>query len=582
MSGADKYGIVMDYRGRGAIEIDNSGAIAAATGSGILLAANGDLVGAATLTNSGKIDAATLGLYIEKRNGSGTVTLTNSGDVTVTADAAARVGHAIYVTEGATGTGAFTISNSGVLDSKNHALFVKMGAANTGDLEFTNSGAVTSENGDGIRLERGAEGDVTFVNGGTSTTSGNVSGKGHGIYIGKAARIDVDQTAGTISGRTGVYAEVTRSLTTGGTRSMDGADHDPAIDIDWTGGTIARGTATNDVGRFRAASAAQALAFDQEAAAVKAVEGTVRWGSAAGIEAHALSWRDVVAQVAKGDDPGALTAGAGGLIISGGTTTTAVPATATASNNDYIAQFKTALANMDLDVASAVLTAIGTTATTAVSDLTDAQIRTYLRTDNGATRTLLRNILAQGLSDKEKAVLRAVAASDSTALTTALDDTAAAFSNAYKTAVRALLDRYNLDDVRVSMTGGSIDSHGDGIRAYYATVNDNNGGIDVTVDAGASVMGGVNGILVSGSGTTMTGTKNQAVTVAGTVMGGTGAGVHLIGGGEVTVNAGGVVGATLGHRHFNLGRRRFDGGYFRAGRGRHPRSGRLDADVGGE
>ena len=540
-----RYGIFMDYRGYGDTEIDNAGTIAAATGSGIHLAHNNN--GAVTLTNSGDVDAATVGLRLGKYNGAGTVTITNSGGVTVRAAAAAGVGHALWLWEGGLATGGpATITNSGVLSSKNHALFAQMSAANAAALTLTNSGAVASANGDGIRIERGVEGDVTFANGGTSATSGNVSGKGHGIYIGKAARIDFDQTAGRISGRTGVYAEVSRSLTTGGTRSTtSGGDHDPAIDIDWTGGTIARGTATNDNDRFAAASAAQVLAFDQESATVKAVAGSARWGSAAGIEAHALSWRDVVAQVAKGDDPGEISAGAGGLIISGGTTTTAVPASATASNA-YIAQFKAALSNMDLDVASAVLTAIGTTATTAVADLTDAQIRTYLRTNNGATRTLLRNVLAQGLSDKEKAVLRAVAAGDSTALTTALDDTAAAFSSAYKTAVRALLDRYNLDDVRVSVSGGSIDSHGDGIRAYYATGHDNNGGIDVTIAAGATVSGGVNGILVSGSGTTSTGTKNQDVTVAGTVMGGTGAGVHLIGGGEVTVNAGGVVGATSG------------------------------------
>ena len=540
-----RYGIFMDYRGYGDTEIDNAGTIAAAAGSGIHLAHNNN--GAVTLTNSGDVDAATVGLRLGKYNGAGTVTITNIGDVTVTADAAAGVGHALWLWEGAGATGGpATITNRGVLSSENHALFAQMSAANAAALTLTNSGAVASADGDGIRIERGVEGDVTVTNGGTSTTSGNVSGRWHGIYIGKAARIDFDQTAGTISGRTGVYAEVSRSLTTGGTRSTtSGGAHDPAIDVDWTGGTIARGTATTDNGRFAAASAAQVLTFDQEAEAVKAVAGTVRWGSAAGIEAHALSWRDVVAQVAKGDDPGALTAGAGGLIISGGTTTTAVPATATASNA-YIAQFKAALANMDLDVASAVLTAIGTTATTAVADLTDAQIRTYLRTDNGATRTLLRNILAQGLSDKEKAVLRAVAAGDSTALTTALDDTAAAFSTSYKTAVRALLDRYNLDDVRVSVSGGSIDSHGDGIRAYYATGHDNNGGIDVTVGQGASVTGDVNGILVSGSGTTSTGTKNQRVTVAGTVMGGTGAGVHLVGGGTVTVDTGGVVVATSG------------------------------------
>ncbi len=541
VSGADKYGIVMNYRGIGAAEVDNEGTIDAPLGSGIhLIHANGDLRltnnGAATLTNSGAVSAATLGLRLEKHSGAGATTLTNSGGVTVRAAAAAGAGHAIWLTEG--GSGTVTLTNSGDLRSENHALYAETSAANTAALTLTNSGAVASADGDGIRIERGVEGDVTVTNGGTSTTSGNVSGRWHGVYIGKAARIDFDQTAGTISGRTGVYAEVTRSLTTGGTRSVDSSNnHVPAIDIDWTGGSIARGTAADDVGRFRAASATQALAFDQEAAAVKAVEGTARWGSAAGIEAHALSWRDVAVQVAKGDDPGAFADNAAQM--------TAVPATATASNA-YIAQFKAALANMDLDVASAVLTAIGTTATTAVSDLTDAQIRTYLRTNTGDTRTLLRNVLAQGLSDKEKAVLRAVAAGDSTALTTALDDTAAAFSSSYKTAVRALLDRYNLDDVRVTMTAGSIASRGDGIRAYYATVHDNNGGIDVTVGAGASVTGDVNGILVSGSGTTSTGTKNQRVTVAGTVMGGTGAGVHLIGGGEVTVDAGGVVGATSG------------------------------------
>ena len=542
VSGADKYGIVMNYRGIGAAEVDNSGAIDAPLGSGIhLLHANGDSRltnnGAATLTNRGAVSAATLGLRLDKRSGAGATTLTNSGDVTVTADAAAGAGHAIWLTEG--GSGAVTITNSGVLSSENHAIYAVMGAANTAALALTNTGAVASEDGDGIRIERGVEGDVTVTNGGTSTTSGDVSGRWHGVYVGKAARIDFDQTAGTISGRTGVYAEVTRSLTTGGTRSTtSGGDHDPAIDIDWTGGSIARGTAANDQGRFRAATATQVLAFDREVAAGEAVAESARWGAPAGIEAHALSWRDVAAQVAKGDDPGAFADNAAQM--------TAVPTGATAADNSYVAQFKAAIENGDLTVAPAVLTAIGTTATTAATDLTDAQIVAYLRTDNGATRTLLRNVLAQGLSDKEKAVLRAVAAGDSTALTTALDDTAAAFSNAYKTAVRALLDRYNLDDIRVSMTGGSIDSRGDGIRAYYATVHDNNGGIAVTVGQGTSVTGDVNGILVSGSGTTSTGTKNQDVTVAGRVQGGTGAGVHLIGGGTVTVDAGGVVGATSG------------------------------------
>ena len=100
--------------------------------------------------------------------------------------------------------------------------------------------------------------------------------------------------------------------------------------------------------------------------------------------------------------------------------------------------------------------------------------------------------------------------------------------------------------VRVTATGGSIMATTDGIRAAYATAADGNGAIAVTVGQGASVTGNVNGILVSGSGTTSTGAKNQSVTVNGTVMGGTGAGVSLTGGGTVTVGTTGRVGATSG------------------------------------
>ena len=559
VSGA-RYGIFMDYRGYGATEIDNGGNIAAAMGSGIHLAHNNN--GTVTLTNSGDVDAATVGLRLEKRSGTGAVAFTNSGRVTVTADAAAGAGHALWLTEGAGVTGAVTITNRGVLRSKNHALYAQTSAANTADLTLTNSGAVASEDGDGIRLARGVEGDVTVTN------SADVSGRWHGVYVGRAARIDFDQTAGTISGRTGVYAEVSSASASGDTRSTDSdGNHIPAIDVAWTGGSIARGTAANDQGRFRAASAAQALSFDQESATVKAVAGSARWGAAAGIEAHALSWRDVAAQVAKGDDPGAFADNAA--------QTAAVPTGATASGNAYVKQFRAALENGDLTVAPAVLTAIGTTATTAATDLTDTQIVTYLQTDNGATRTLLRNVLAQGLSDDEKSILRAVAAGDDAGVDAAL--TAAGFSddtsdpNDYWSLVKALLDRYNIDDVRIAMTAGSIDSRGDGIRAYYATQHDSNGGISVTVAAGATVTGGTAGIYVANAGPDlmlakkytygfgindgataddlvavthgagMDPLRNQLVTVAGTVTGGTDAAVRLSGGGGVLVMEGGKV-----------------------------------------
>ena len=560
VSGA-RYGIFMDYRGYGATEIDNAGTIAAATGSGIHLAHNNN--GTVTLTNSGDVDAATVGLRLSKYNGTGTATFTNSGRVTVTADAAAEAGHALWLQEvGLVTGGPATITNSGVLSSKNHALYAEMSAANAAVLTLTNEAAIASADGDGIRLARGVEGDVTVTN------SADVSGRWHGVYVGRATRIDFDQTAGTISGRTGVYAEVSSASASGDTRSTDGdGNHDPAIDVAWTGGSIARGTAANDQGRFRAASAAQALSFDQESAAVKAVAGSVRWGAAAGIEAHALSWRDVAAQVAKGDDPGAFADNAA--------QTAAVPTGATASGNAYVKQFRAALENGDLTVAPAVLTAIGTTATTAATDLTDTQIVTYLQTDDAATRTLLRNVLAQGLSDDEKSILRAVAAGDDAGVDAAL--TAAGFSddtsdpNDYWSLVKALLDRYNIDDVRIAMTAGSIDSRGDGIRAYYATQHDSNGGISVTVAAGATVTGGTAGIYVAnagpdlmlarkytygyamgdtadelvavtyGEGADAVALRNQLVTVAGTVTGGTDAAVRLSGGGAVIVMEGGKV-----------------------------------------
>ena len=159
--------------------------------------------------------------------------------------------------------------------------------------------------------------------------------------------------------------------------------------------------------------------------------------------------------------------------------------------------------------------------------------------DDDDRRTLLQNVLAQTLSDKEKAVLRAVVTN--TGLDDALDDADAGFSDAYKTAVKELLNKYNIGDIRVAMTGGSIDSRGDGIRAYYATPNDKNGAIAVTIAEGASVTGANAGIYVANAGLDegesgiADDILKQTVTVNGTVTGGTDAAVHLVGGGRLTV-----------------------------------------------
>ena len=565
-------GILLRYWGAGALSLDNSGDIKAVDGQtakqGIQF--NFDYwdnqsAQAVTLTNSGDITASEYGIRLKKLSG-GDIALTNSGAITATAEAAQHTGHAIYLAEGVTfgegrtyaaNSGAITVDNRGALRSKNHALYVFTATADD-DIELTNSAAVASEDGDGIRLERGVEGDVTVTN------SADVSGRWHGVYVGKAARIDFDQTTGTIAGRTGVTLGVSRENAMGDTRSVDDdGNHVPAIDVTWTGGSTARGTAENDQGRFRAATAAQALSFDQESAAVKAVEGTLHYGGAAGIEAHALSWRDAAAQVAKGDDPFAIADNAAQMNLLSTTH-------ADSRRAAILAQFRAALGNDEIAVAAAVFEAIKAGATS-LADVTDAEIVTYLQTDNGATRTLLRNILAQGLSDKEKAVLRAVATGDAAALTIALDDADAGFPNDYKAAVQALRERHNIDDVRIAMRTGSIDSRGDGIRAYYATQNDMNGAISVTIAAGVTVTGGAAGVHVAnagpglevarkytpgfamgdtadelvaamhGEGADAVVLRNQLVTVAGAVTGGTDAAVRLSGGGGVLVMEGGEV-----------------------------------------
>ena len=573
--GGPYTGIMMQYWASGAMSLDNSGNIGAVAGQTARQGIRFDFeywenqsAQAVTLTNSGDITASEYGIRLKKLSG-GAVTLTNSGAVTATAEAAQHLGHAIYLAEGVTfgegrtyaaNSGAITVDNSGALSSKNHALYVYLATADD-DVELENSGAVTSEDGDGIRIERVVEGEVTVDN------SGSASGRDYGIYVGKAERVDFDQSGGTIRGRTGVYLQVTSESADGDTRSTDSSmNHIPVIDVDWTGGNVARGTATDDNGRFAAASAAQVLALDQEAAAVKAMEGTLHYGGPAGIEAHALSWRDVVAQVAKGDDPGDFANNAAQL--------TAVPTGATAADNVYVAQLRAALDNDDLAVASAVLTAIDSTATS-LADVTDAEIVTYLRTDNGATRRLLRNILAQGLTDGEKAILRAVATNDGVdaALTAAghTDDTSD--DGDYWSLVKALLDRRHLDDVTIDMTAGSIDSRGDGIRAYYATPNDSNGAIEVTLGAGVSVTADGTGIYVANAGGDVTvesgatiragtdgirvvkpGTSDDVTitTIAGSSITATaGAGIYpqdyASHTGDVTItNAGGVTGGTWG------------------------------------
>ena len=411
--GGPYTGIMMQYWASGAMSLNNSGNIGAVAGQTARQGIRFDFeywenqsAQAVTLTNSGDITASEYGIRLKKLSG-GAVTLTNRGAVTATAEAAQHLGHAIYLAEGVTfgegrtyaaNSGAITVDNSGALSSKNHALYVYRPTTTTGnvadDFELTNSGAITSEEGDGIRIERpGGTGDVTVDNSGAITAGVNAIWIDEILTPATTGTVSVTHSAGALSaGRSGIVVQVASSATAATVDPRASTAPQPLIDVAWgstaSSGATARGTtgtAANDDGRFATvgagnAGARQVLTFDQEAEGSKGSGGV--YGGPAGIEAYAISWRDVVEQVAKGDDPGAF--------ADNTAQTTAVPTGATVADNAYVAQFRAALENAEIAVAPALLTAIGTSSTTAASDLTDAELVTFLRVDNAGRRTLLR------------------------------------------------------------------------------------------------------------------------------------------------------------------------------------------------
>ncbi len=134
-------------------------------------------------------------------------------------------------------------------------------------------------------------------------------------------------------------------------------------------------------------------------------------------------------------------------------------------------------------------------------------------------------------------------------LETALAALPAAYTDTWKDTLRAHAASYNAGDIQVDVTGGTITAEGDGVDARYALAHDRNGAITVTVADGAEITGGRHGVHVGGAGLAAgndDGLRDQTVTVNGKVMGGTGAGVHLAGGGTVTVGGTGRVGAASG------------------------------------
>ena len=492
------------YATLGDVSVTHSGGdIAAETESGIWVRQAG---ADATVTSSADITARKYGILVVNDPALATVaiaagvttrTWSNTGAVSVThsgGDIKAKTESGIYARNSAGNADAVTVTVTGG------------SAGGSVSTEGQSKAAVAV-------LQRGTGDAVASVSSGAMLTSKHNAG----IYAtlshaaNAAGQVKIAQ-GGTIAARKGVYARVGRASAAGETRD---AMKPPAIDVTWTGSFSHGTTATvaeDDDERFLPAGVAHAVAIAQEVETEKAI----RYGQAAGIEAQVMSWRDVMTQVARGDDPGEVTDAAAMLAGDGGA------AIRTA--------FRAVLANVDLDTIPGA-SAIDTDGTTGLSN---AEIDTYLT----ANPAVLRNVLAQGFSEAEKAVLRAVVTD--TGLTEALAGVTGA-SDAWKGDVRALLNRHNVGDVRVAMTGGSIASRGDGIRAYYATPHDRNGAIGVSVAEDATVTGANAGIYVANAGMGAERILKQSVTVDGMVTGGTDAAVHLVGGGTLTVGSTGKV-----------------------------------------
>ena len=179
-----------------------------------------------------------------------------------------------------------------------------------------------------------------------------------------------------------------------------------------------------------------------------------------------------------------------------------------------------------------------------ILDIPRAGIRAMALSHTEIADYVRRGGLGGTLSDDERTVLAAVLTGGD--LETALGALPADYTDTWKDGVRLRAMSYNAGDIQVDVTGGTIDSEGDGVHARYVVPHDRNGAITVTVAAGAEITGGRHGIFVGGAGLAAGGgLRDQTVTVNGAVMGGTGAGVHLVGGGTVTVGETGRVGGDI-------------------------------------
>ena len=622
---ANWQAILVADRNAGDVTVTSRGDIGEARAmhkDGIFVEKQEGASGGVTVTSSGDVVTAGRGIYAAVNRGLAKLDVTGGsfnvdgtiveaknlqrGDVEIdVAEGVTLVSseqHGVFAELGANNAaGRVTINQAGSITTPKTGIFVRhcpddteVRCAGEGAIEVTNTGPIrkaagATEDWMGIFVEEKGSGPVTVTNRGDIgttnarhdhgilvqgkhtgdtgglikvTNSGALTARLYGIWtpVREAdRRIEIAQS-GAITGRKGIFAQIGRLSAEGETRA---AADQPVIDVEWTGGDFSHGedAVDSDAPRFRANTAAAAVFQDPEVEVERIVRGRDH-GSAVGIEAQVMTWLHVAREVARGDDQDIDDKAAQDALLDLEHADAAVRERTVA----IVKQFRDALENDDLIVPDSVFNAIKDGATS-LDGVTDAEIVAHLVEDDENRRILLRNVLKHGLSNAEKAVLEAVLTDDVDGLAAALDDEAAGFSDAYKAEVRGLLDNHNVGNIRVNMTGGSIVSRGDGIRAYFGTHHDDNGAIEVTVGEGVSVTGGEAGVWVANAGlglriekryapadvraanadageddlVTVADHLKQVVRVDGTVTGGTDAAVHLSGGGALIVSATGKV-----------------------------------------
>ncbi len=588
----------------GTVAVTNAGKIVVTAGYGIVAIRRGGS-GAVTVDNSGAIEAGGDGIFVIADGAGGAVSVTNSGAI---GKADAAVARGIFVShDGSGAVGGVTVASSAAITATDHGILAQAKGqdaenANVGVTVTHSAGAVVvasdepvDDGSQGVKegivvrvgnwrqeTDAGHAGYVAPRNRGlarAAVTGGSVRAKGVAVEVAnyEAGSVEIDVSEGVTLTSThdhGIEADLRDVGNASGTIAIDqagtisaakdgisakvawsgGAGPARAIDIEWTGTFTPR-----EVDAVRTIpNVTRALQAVRQQAVEEAEIHYTRGN--AGIDAGVMKWsifRDVVA---RSDDPGAIADKAAQDALFADDADAATKARAAA----IVAQLRSVLTNSAFTARTVTIRGADDVDGNDDGSYSDDEITAYLSEDSNARRTLLRNVLALSLTDEEVDVFEAVATGGDVDAALAAVPGA---SDAYKAAVKALLANHNVGDIRVAMNGGSIDSSGDGIRAWFARSHASNGGIEVIVAEGATVTGDAAGIYVSGAGTGLSVKKqytskevqeaeanreldadalvsfpdylDQVVRVQGTVTGGTDAAVHLDGGGALIVTGAG-------------------------------------------